>query len=218
MEEQLGKECFQNCNEAIQRFYKQDKLLIFIGKGKLCVGIFVISDKIRPNIPQLIEKLRSQGVKEIVMLTGDSLQNAKVIAKQAGIQNVKAELLPEQKVAIIAQLKKQYARITMIGDGINDAPALAIATTGIAMGALGSAISAETADIVLIVDDVSKVGDTIAISQRTIHIAKESIWIGMGLSFLLMCIALFGVIPPAIGALLQEGIDVAVILNALRVR
>lgn len=217
LEEKLGKKCYINCDEAIQKFYNQEKLLVFIAKNGLCVGIFVISDRIRPGIPALIEKLHSLGVQEVIMLTGDSSKNAKVIAKQAGIQNFKAELLPGQKVEIVHKLKASY-NVTMVGDGINDAPALATATTGIAMGALGSAISAETADIVLLEDDVTKVGDAIAISQKTIHIAKESIFIGMGLSFLLMIIASFGYIAPPVGAMLQEIIDFAVIMNALRVR
>ncbi len=218
LEEKHGKECFKNCDEAINRFYNRGELLIFIAKNGLCVGIFVISDRIRPNIPQLLEQLKNLGVKEVVMLTGDSQKNANVIAKEAGIQEVKAELLPTQKVEVVREFKEKYRHITMIGDGINDAPALATATTGIAMGALGSAISAEAADIVLLVDDITKVGEAIAISQWTLHIAKESIFIGMGLSFCLMAIASFGVIQPAIGAMLQEIIDVAVILNALRVR
>ncbi len=218
LEKTLGPSCFQNCDEAIGRFYHQEKLLIFIAKDRLCVGILVVSDRIRPGIPSLLERIHSLGVKEVVMLTGDSAKNAAIIAKQAGIQNVKADLLPEQKVAIVQQLKQKYHPIAMVGDGINDAPALATATVGIALGAYGSAISAEAADIVLLVDDLSKVGDAIAISQQTLRIAKQSIWIGMGLSFALMTIASSGLIPPAIGALLQEIIDVAVILNALRVR
>lgn len=216
--EKLGKDCFINCNEAINRFYNQQKLLVFIAKENLCVGIFVISDKIRPGVATLLEHLKELGVKEVVMLTGDSTKNASIVAKQAGIHNVKAELLPEQKVKIVHSLKTKFEAVTMIGDGINDAPALATATTGIAMGALGSAVSAEAADIVLLVDDVTKVGDAISISKRTLYIAKESIFIGMGLSFLLMIVAAFGLIQPAIGAMLQEVVDVAVILNALRVR
>ncbi|HSX10686.1 MAG TPA: heavy metal translocating P-type ATPase [Chlamydiales bacterium] len=218
LEQTLGPSCFRNCQEAINRFYTQEKLLIFIAKNALCIGILVISDRIRPNIPILLERIRSLGVREVVMLTGDSAKNAAVIAKQAGIKNVKADLLPSQKVAAIHTLKQHYDPIAMVGDGINDAPALATATVGIALGAHGSAISAEAADIVLLVDDIAKVGEAIAISQQTLHIAKESILIGIGLSFLLMIVAALGHIPPAIGALLQEIIDVAVILNALRVR
>lgn len=217
LEQKLGPSCFQNCEKEIDRFYSQEKLLIFIAKNDLCVGILVISDKIRPAVPSLLIEMRHLGVQEIVMLTGDSAKNAALIGKQAGIQKIKSELLPQQKAEIVAELKKNHAPIAMIGDGINDAPALATATVGIAMGAHGSAISAEAADIVLLVDDVAKVGEVMAISQWTLHIAKESIWIGIGLSLLLMIIAAFGYIQPAVGALLQEIIDFAVILNALRV-
>ncbi len=216
--EKFGKKCFTNCDEAINRFYNQEKLLVFIAKNSLCVGIFVVSDRIRPKVPSLLKKLRSLGVKEVVMLTGDSTKNAAIIARQAGIENFKAELLPSQKVDIVHEWKKKYGHVAMVGDGINDAPALAAATTGIAMGALGSAISAEAADIVLLVDDLTKVGEAVAIGQETIRVAKTSIWIGMGLSTCLMIVAAFGMIQPAIGAMLQEIIDVAVILNALRVR
>jgi len=152
------------------------------------------------------------------MLTGDSRKNAEVISKQAGIKRVEAELLPEQKVETLRKLMATYGPVAMVGDGINDAPALATATVGIAMGASGSAISAETADIVLLVDDPTKVADAVAIGQHMIRIAKQSIYIGIGLSFILMVFAVFGKIEPVSGALLQELIDVSVILNALRAR
>ncbi len=216
LKEQLGEGCFQNGTETIQRYYSREKLLIFIAKDSLCIGILVVSDRIRPNVPALMEAIKSLGVQETVMLTGDSAPNAALIAKQAGIQTFKADLMPSQKVEIVLALKKKYDPIAMIGDGINDAPALATATVGVAMGAYGSAISAEAADIVFLVDDLDKLKETIQISQWTLHIANESIWIGIGLSFFLMIIAAFGYIEPAVGALLQEVIDVAVILNALR--
>lgn len=215
--QKLGENCFKDCQDAIQKYSQKEKVLIFIARDELCIGILVISDRIRPNVPELIQEIRSFGIEEVVMLTGDSPQNAESIAKQAGIETVKADLLPDQKVEMIHSLEKTHHTITMIGDGINDAPALATATVGVAMGAYGSAISAEAADIVFLVDDLGKLSETLQISKRTLHIAKESILIGIGLSFTLMCIAAFGLIEPAIGALLQEVIDVAVILNALRV-
>lgn len=195
-----------------------EKLLTFLAKDGKCIGCLILTDHIHPGIPEMVQRLHLLGVKEVCMLTGDTKKNAEAIAAQAGIQDVRAELLPAQKVNAIHDLKKTYDPIIMVGDGINDAPALATATVGIAMGASGSAISAETADIVLIVDDPTKVADAIATGQRMLHIAKQSIYIGLALSFCLMVIAAFGEIPPAVGALLQEGIDVAVILNALRAR
>jgi heavy metal translocating P-type ATPase len=218
LEEKCGKECFKNSEETIQRYYAQEKLLIFIAKNNLCIGILLISDRIRPSVPSLLEKIHSLGVKEVIMLTGDSEKNAKIIAKQAGIHTVFSSLLPEQKVEMVQKLKATFNPILMVGDGINDAPALATATVGIALGAFGSAISTEAADIVILIDDVAKVADAIEISQRTLQVAKQSIFIGMGLSFCLMAIASFGYIAPAVGAMLQEIIDFAVILNALRIR
>ena len=199
-------------------YYEKNRLLIFVAKDHRCIGCLTLSDKIRPGIPELIKRLYLLGVKEIAMLTGDSQKNAEVIAKQAGITNFRADLLPEEKVAMVQELSKHYQPLIMVGDGINDAPALATATVGIAMGAYGTAISAEAADIILLVDDLSKVADTIAIGKRMLYIAKQSIFIGIGLSFALMVIAAWGFIPPPVGAMLQEVIDVAVILNALRAR
>ena len=196
----------------------EGKMIAFIGINNILVGAIILGDKIRLGVNVMMQRLQKLGVKEIVMLTGDSFDSAKVIAKQAAITNFEFNLLPEQKVLAIKKLKERYKNIVMVGDGINDAPALAAATVGVAMGAKGTAISAEAADMVLLVDDVTKVADVLEIGQRTIQIAKQSIYFGLGVSFILMIVASFGLIPPTIGALLQEILDVGVILNALRAR
>ncbi len=180
-------------------------------------GLVRFDDQMRPGVAGLMRRLRALGVRRTVMLSGDNAANAAAIAAQIGITEVEANLLPEDKVARLVALKAQGEPVVMVGDGINDAPALATATVGVAMGARGVGIAAEAADIVLLVDDVAKVGEAVAIGQRMLRIAKQSIYIGLGLSFAGMVAASFGLVSPVAGALYQEAIDVAVILNALRV-
>lgn len=182
-------------------------------------GTIEFADRLRHQVPALMQRLVVLGVNETVMLTGDRESAAQVIAAQAGIRTVRAGLLPDQKVAEVLALKARDHRVVvMVGDGINDAPALATATVGIALGAHGVAASAEAADVVVLVDDIALVGDAVAVSQRMRRIALQSIVTGLGVSGALMAVAATGYIPPAVGALLQEALDVAVILNALRVR
>ncbi|HEV2751731.1 MAG TPA: heavy metal translocating P-type ATPase [Gemmatimonadales bacterium] len=184
--------------------------------GRL-VGAIEFADRLRHAVPSLLQRLAVLGVTETVMLTGDRESNAEIIAGQAGIRTVRANLLPADKVAAVQELKRRYGTVAMVGDGINDAPALAAATVGIAMGEHGTAISAEAADIVLLVDDISRVGDAMTISRRMRRIALESIGVGLGVSFALMVVAALGWLTPALGAVMQEALDAAVILNALRV-
>lgn len=218
IEEKLGAPCLENKVGRFDAARAQGKLVIGIALHGLVAGIIILSDHIRTGAAQMIERLHALGVQRTVLLSGDSLQSTRALAEQAGIRDARGELLPEQKVAVIKELMQTHPNLMMVGDGINDAPALATATVGVAMGAQGTAISAEAADIVLLVDDVAKVGEAVFIGQRMLRIATQSILIGMGLSVLLMLIAAFGYIQPAIGALLQEVIDAAVILNALRAR
>jgi heavy metal translocating P-type ATPase len=201
-----------------QIHYDGRKMLGFISVNDKPAAAIVFGDQIRPRVRLMMQSLLNLGVKQTVMLTGDSSDNAQKIAQQTGITHFESDLLPEHKVKSVKKLKEQYKNIAMVGDGINDAPALAAATVGIAMGAHGTAISAEAADMVLLVDDVTRVVDALEIGQRTLSIAKQSIYIGLGASFIFMIIASFGYIPPTVGALLQEAFDVAVILNALRAR
>lgn len=216
LEEKLGKEVLSPHAALLQNYHEKRKVLIFVVKDSVCLGFLAIADRIRPEAKQTMQDLRGLGLKDIVMVTGDSRSNAEIIAKEAGISSIEAELLPLEKVAAVKKYASIYPHVLMIGDGINDAPALASATVGIAMGAYGTAISAEAADIILLVDDLSKVADAVSIGKRMLRIAKESILIGIGLSFILMVIAAFGYVIPAVGAMLQEIIDIAVILNALR--
>jgi heavy metal translocating P-type ATPase len=181
-------------------------------------GVIWFSDRLRPEVPALMRRLGELGIAETVMLTGDRRTSAEPVAREAGITDLRADLLPAGKVEALGELRRRYESVVMVGDGINDAPALAAATVGVAMGAHAPAAAAEAADVVLLVDDVGRVADAIAISRRTRRVARQSIVVGLGVSGLLMVIAAFGFIPPPAGALLQEALDAAVILNALRAR
>lgn len=204
--------------KTIEELQKNGKMVAIVNINNTNQAIITFSDKIRDGVAMMIKNLKKIGIKETFLLTGDSYDNAKSIAKQSGIDNYKYDMHPEDKVGEVKRIKEKFKNIIMVGDGINDAPALTTANTGIAMGAKGTAVSAEAADIVLLVDDVTKVFDVLNISKRTIKIAKQSIFIGIGLSFILMIFAIFGLIPPSIGALFQEVLDIGVILNALRAK
>lgn len=219
LEARLGRELVgRKLQDIIEDTQSYGKMLTFVAMDSKPVGVIVFNDQLRAGVPSMIQRLHDLGVEETVMLTGDNYENAQTIAREAGIQGVEANLLPGQKVERLQKLKERYDPLMMVGDGINDAPALATATVGVAMGAHGAGISAEAADVVLLTDDITAVSDAISISQRMLKVAKQGIFIGLGSSFTLMVIAAFGFIPPAIGAMLQEVIDASVILNALRAR
>ena len=189
-----------------------------VGVDGQAAGLVVYVDPLRPAVPALLERLRALGVSETAMLTGDDLVTARAIAAEAGITTVKANLLPAQKVDAVRDVLNRHSSVVMVGDGINDAPALATATVGVALGAHGAAVSAEAADVVITVDDITRVADAVETGQHTLRIARQSILVGLGVSGALMVVAALGLIPPTLGAVLQECLDVAVILNALRAR
>lgn len=195
------------------------RMAIHIARGQTLIGGLFLEDTIRDDVKKLFASLPSLGIKKIVMLTGDKAGVADRIGHAIGInhEDIFAEYLPEQKVAEVERLKKEYTNVAMVGDGINDAPALATANIGIAMGARGSSAASEAGDIVILVDKVERVANSLYLGQRVLFIAKQSIFIGIGLSIFLMFVALGGFITPVVGALMQEIIDVVVILNALRV-
>jgi heavy metal translocating P-type ATPase len=190
----------------------------FVAIDRRYAGFITFADRLRHQVLALLQRLTRLGVTDTVMLTGDRTESAEAIAAEAGIATVRANLLPADKVTAIQELKAHRGAVVMVGDGVNDAPALAAATVGVALGEHGPAASAEAADIVLLVDDISRVADAIALSQRMRRIILQSIGVGLGVSFALMIVASTGRIPPSIGAVLQEVLDAAVIVNALRAR
>ncbi|MEV0695138.1 heavy metal translocating P-type ATPase [Streptomyces sp. NPDC050388] len=179
------------------------------------VGAVLLRDPLRHDAPRTLRRLRTAGIRRIVMLTGDRPEPARELAAVLGLDDVRAELTPADKVTEV-RAERRHAVTVMVGDGVNDAPALAAADVGVAMGARGSTASSEAADIVLTTDRVDRLADATSIAVRARRIAVQSALGGMLLSLAAMAAAAMGLLPPAVGALLQEGIDVAVILNALR--
>lgn len=188
----------------------------FISVEKRVEGLLVLEDVPRAEISRLSSDLRAAGIKETILLTGDSDVVAQQIGKIAQVDRVISRCLPEDKVRIVKELEQQGHRVLMVGDGINDAPALASATVGMALGTQGLTAAASAADTVLLSTDILRVVRAVRLGRRVMHIAVQGIWVGMGLSAVAMIFAAFGFISPAAGALIQEAFDVIVILNALR--
>lgn len=178
-------------------------------------GALTLVDPLRPDAPRTIRRLRTVGINRVVMLTGDQPAPAEQIGVVLGLDEVRARQTPADKVAGV-RAEGQKAVTVMVGDGVNDAPALAAATVGIALGAHGATASSEAADIVLTTDRLDRLADAMVIARHARAIALQSMIVGMGMSMVAMGFAALGLLTPVIGALLQEGIDVAVILNALR--
>jgi heavy metal translocating P-type ATPase len=180
------------------------------------VGLLILADLPRPELERLAPDLKRAGIQETILLTGDSSVVAERVGRLARMDRVVANCLPEDKVQTIRALVADRHRVLMVGDGINDAPALASASVGIAVGSGGLTAAASAADGVLLSSDVLRLVDVVRLGRWVLHVARQGIWVGMGLSGIAMVFAAFGYIDPAVGAILQEGIDVIVILNALR--
>lgn len=189
--------------------------VVYVSVDHSIVGALVFDDRVRADAAYTIRALRRTGVEKVVMATGDHPVVARSVGMAIGVDDILAEAAPEEKVLLLQELQRE-GTTTMVGDGINDAPALAAADVGVAMGARGATASSEAADVVLVVDRLQRLVDAIAIAQRSRRIAVQSVVIGMGLSLVAMTAASFGLLIPIVGALVQEGIDVVAIVNALR--
>jgi P-type E1-E2 ATPase len=184
-----------------------------VGLSGSCIGILALSDVLRPEASSMVKKLHTMQTKA-VLLTGDNQKTADYFAKQAGITNVFAELLPEEKVAHITALSKQGNTVCMIGDGINDAPALKSASVGIAMGTMGSDIAVEAADIALMGDDIGKIPYLKRLSNATVKTIKFSIALSMFINILAVVLSVLGLLTPTTGALVHNAGSVFVVLIA----
>jgi heavy metal translocating P-type ATPase len=191
---------------------------ILVGVDGALAGVIVMADELRPDAQQIVQRLRAEGVRHVAVVSGDRESVATRVGHALGVDRVYADQSPEDKLDVVRALRADPALrpVVMVGDGVNDAPALALADVGIAMGAGGATVSSETADAVITVDRIDRVADAVHTGRRSLSIARQSVLAGMGLSMAAMGVAAAGYLPPVAGALLQEGIDLAVILNALR--
>ncbi len=205
--------------EQVRRFrrsvMREGASVVYVELDGVLAGALVLQDPIRPEAPRAIRALKRGGVERVVMLTGDHPAVAEAVGNALGVDQVVAGCSPAEKVEAVREGRSRGVTL-MVGDGINDAPALAAADVGVAMGARGATSSSEAADLVLMVDRLDRLAEAFAIARRTRRIAVESMLLGMGLSLVAMGFAAFGYLSPVVGAVLQEGIDLVAILNALR--
>lgn len=199
---------------AVATTITSGELAVYVSIGGRFAGAVLLKDRVRDNAASTVNEFSRLGIKNTLMLTGDAQETAAFIAHQVGITQVHAALLPADKVEIVRSLRERP--VIMVGDGVNDAPVLAVAEVGIAMGAKGATAASEAADVVIMLDDLSKTADAVAIGRRTMRVALQSIWLGIILSVGLMILGALGFLPAIVGAALQEVVDLATILNALR--
>ena len=195
-----------------------DKARVLVAVDGSVVGAVVLIDHLREGAGDLVHRLHGAGVRQVALVSGDHTQVAEASGAEVGVDRVYAEMSPEAKLNVVRALGEHASNrpLMMVGDGINDAPALALADVGIAIAGPGATVAAETADAVLMVDRLDRIADAVDIGRRSMGIARQSVLIGLGLSAVGMLVAALGHLPPVAGALSQEVIDVGVILNALR--
>ena len=208
---------FDISRDQINSYSGEGKTLVFVGNALRVLGIITVSDKIRNNASEVISDLKNQGV-QTIMLTGDNKQAAKSVASEIGIDHVYANLMPEDKLNILDTIRNKFGDVAMVGDGINDAPALARANIGIAMGAAGSDVAIETADVALMQDDISKLPYLFALSRKTMGIIKQNITVAIAVKLLCVVLAVLGIITLMMSVGFGDlGLTLLVILNSFRI-
>ena len=208
---------FDISRDEINQFSAEGKTLVFVGNAEKALAIITVSDKIRNNASEVVKDLKGQGV-QTVMLTGDNKLAAKSVADEIGIDYVYSNLMPEDKLNILDTIRNKFGDVAMVGDGINDAPALARANIGIAMGAAGSDVAIETADVALMQDDISKLPYLFSLSNKTMGIIKQNITVAIAIKLLCVVLAIVGIITLMMSVGFGDlGLTLLVILNSFRI-
>ncbi|MGH7616451.1 MAG: heavy metal translocating P-type ATPase, partial [Gemmatimonadaceae bacterium] len=209
-------QCRNGAESAARLEQPNVALRAYVSVGSELAAVIEYADEMRPELNDVLRGLRLAGVRHQALVSGDHGAAVLALGQHLGIDDAHGDLLPHDKARLVAHLRSEGYVVLMVGDGINDAPGLSVADVGVALAANGGGVTAQAADVIILVDSLRGVRDAMDIGRRTIRIARQSIWIGLGLSGVAMLVAAFGALPPLIGAALQEAIDVAVILNALR--
>jgi len=213
--EELGQET-PSVHDQLEAMSAPGRTAVIVGTDDHVCGFFGLADAVRPESVEAIREMRRQGVEHVVMLTGDNHATADNIARETGVDDVRAELLPADKVAAVEGLVKRYGTVAMIGDGVNDAPAMGRATIGIAMGAVGSDAAIEAADIALMSDDLSKLPWLIAHSRRTLGIIRQNVVLSLGVKIVFLALTMFGTASLWSAIAADMGVSLLVVANALR--
>lgn len=215
-DEILTKGVPSNLRSTITELQNKGKTVMVAGTETEILGLLAVADEVRGNSKSVIQKLHSIGIQETIMLTGDNSGTANAIGNQVGVSNIKAELLPQDKLAFIKELRNKYDRVAMVGDGVNDAPALAASTVGIAMGGAGTDTALETADIALMADDLGKLPFTVKLSRKALAIIKQNISFSLGIKLVALLLVIPGWLTLWIAIFADMGATLIVTLNGLR--
>jgi Cd2+/Zn2+-exporting ATPase len=190
--------------------------VIVVGSDRHVCGLISVADSVRPTAAATVAALKAAGVRRVVLLTGDNQGTAEAIGRAVGADEVRAELLPEDKLEAVREIERSYGATAMVGDGVNDAPALAAATIGIAMGAAGTDAAIETADIALMSDDLTRLPWLVRHARRTVRIIRQNIVFALGVKAVFMTLALFHVATLWMAIAADMGVSLLVVFNALR--
>jgi len=216
MMKEYGVALDEDLTEYVSKESASGRTAVIVAEDLKAAGVISMADTLRDGIKDSIVQMKSAGAKKVVMLTGDSLPVAEEVASQVGIDEVYAGLLPAHKVKHVQEYRRKGHRVIVVGDGINDAPALASANVGIAMGITGTDVTMETAGIVLMTDDLSKVAKTMQLSRRVLSVVKQNVIFALGVNVAGLLLSTQGFVSPVLASVIHEGNALIVAFNSLR--